>query len=77
MKSKLFFKSLAIVVLGLNLGLLGFTPTNAQSDQTLLPTDQFTCKWLNEECPSFDREICVRDGTGNTCNCGDVTRSCS
>jgi hypothetical protein len=36
------------------------------------------CKWSGETCPQGEsREVCLSDGDGNTCTCGDVTRSCA
>ena len=52
-----------------------FQPVRAQKEFNQL--GEFTCKWWTQSCPDgYSREICVRDGTGNTCTCGDVTRAC-
>jgi hypothetical protein len=76
-KSKIIY-SVLLVILTVNIITLSTSPAGAQSSQSLLPTEgEFTCKWSPDQCNSgISREICLRDGTGNTCTCGDVTRSC-
>ena len=41
------------------------------------------CKWHKEKCPAScwycsgtEREVCLNDGDGNSCSCGDTTRPC-
>lgn len=37
----------------------------------------FECKWKQVECENGETvEWCLKSGDGNTCECGDETRSC-
>jgi hypothetical protein len=76
MKKKLIIFSAVLLSLA-NVIILSL-PAKAQVYQSLLPTEgEGTCKWAGETCPSGTfREVCLKDGSGSTCTCGDVTRSC-
>lgn len=51
-------------------------PAKAQFNQSLENEDT-KCKWSGETCSSgVWREICLKDGDGNDCTCGTVTRDC-
>ena len=63
------------VVLALNFLLMsGAQVVHAQSGIGDVGED---CKWFYETCPTVSREVCLVDGTGNTCTCGNVTRECT
>jgi hypothetical protein len=75
MKKKIGFIFFTITVL-MNVILL-YQPASAQSNESLLTGEIGSCKWWTQDCPdNYKREVCVADGTGNTCTCGDVTREC-
>jgi len=62
-------------LLAYNIVILTSNSVYGKSNESL--TGEITCKWQGDTCPSGNtREVCLKDGTGNTCTCGDVTRSC-
>ena len=58
----------------LNIALLSGSKAISAQAKEMVPT----CKWSQEDCPnSPDREVCLVDGSGYTCECGSVTRPCT
>jgi hypothetical protein len=76
-KKKLLSLSALIFVIGINCSWMKPVPVMS----TALRMEQ-ECKWQAQLCkslfpPAQYREICLVDGDGNSCTCGDVTRECN
>jgi hypothetical protein len=77
MKRKFFFITAAFL---LTLNLTAFMAPSFAKKPIIPPgggDPGLTCKWSTEICPDESRrEVCLVDGNGRECTCGDVTRSC-
>lgn len=72
---KLFFLSTCFIAITTMLGLA--IVANGQNTSVLTSEGDLNCKWWTEYCPDgTNREICLTDGTGHACECGDTTRAC-
>lgn len=76
-KKSSFLKPLSLILLS-GLLTLNFLILSGSSAKASEEEGGGNCKWSPAVCPGgqIQREICLSDGTGNSCQCGSVTRPC-